>query len=101
MPVLRKGLHSGKAVMRGRVYTCRGAVQRKGQRKHAALAALVKSADFLMPSGNSVGPDIRSDPALMAILRQLLVSSYPAPCICCSWLKSLARPAVVVVTLIL
>lgn len=89
MPMVQNGLHSGKAVVRGRV--CRGAVQRKGQGQHAALAALVKSADFLMPSGNSVGPDIRSDPALMAMLRHLMVSTYPAPCIRCFWLKTLAR----------
>ena len=51
-------------------------MQNSSQGQHAALAALVQSVNFLMPSGETLASsDIRTDPDFWALLRQLLVSS--------------------------
>ena len=51
-------------------------MQKSSQGQHAALAALVQSVNFLMPSGETLASsDIRTDPDFWALLRQLLVSS--------------------------
>ena len=51
-------------------------MQKSSQGQHAALAALVQSVNFLMPSDETLASsDIRTDPDFWALLRQLLVSS--------------------------